>query len=172
MRHVVVGYVHTARYAVRQAVQEEPDSMSKSASTWAQLILLTGLLSGCAILHATQVGDVDSQIVMNGERFEIKLTEMGVDLEEVAEFGNELGRMANRDKEAEGVMDLMKMANSGPKTGYPVFDVKYSDGLMDKIKAACPSGKVSGLTSVRETADYGMVSGEIVKLVGYCAKGD
>ena len=146
--------------------------MSKTASTWAQLILLTGLLSGCAILHATQVGDVDSQIVMNGERFEIKLAEMGVDLEEVAEFGNELGRMANRDKEAEGVMDLMKMANSGPKTGYPVFDVKYSDGLMDKIKAACPSGKVSGLTSVRETADYGMVSGEIVKLVGYCAKGE
>ena len=115
---------------------------------------------------------MDSQIVMNGERFEIKLTEMGVDLEEVAEFGNDLGRMTKRDKETEGAMDLMKMANSGPKTGYPVFDVKYSDGLMDKIKAACPSGKVSGLTSVRETADYGMVSGEIVKLVGYCAKGD
>lgn len=155
----------------RQVCTQEHDLKTRTLTAGFK-VLTIGLLAGCATLHSAQVGDVDSQTVLTGERFEIKLVELGVDIEEVGEIARDLSKYTKREDEADTVVDLIKMANSGPSTGYPVFDVKYSDSLIDKLKSACPSGKVSGLTSVRETADYGLVSGEIVKLIGYCAKGE
>ena len=55
----------------------------------------------------------------------------------------------------------------GPKTGNPVFDDTYSDALAEML-LKCPSGQISGLVSVRESAHYPIVSGEVIKLVGYC----
>lgn len=136
------------------------------------LLCAMALGPGCAVLHSAQVGDIDSQTVMEGKRFEIRLAELGVDLEEVGKLANNAGKSLKREEETNAVVEIIKMSNMGPSTGYPVFDVAYSDALIDRIKEACPSGRVSGLVSVRESADYGLVSGEIVKLIGYCAKGE
>ena len=57
---------------------------------------------------------------------------------------------------------------TGPKTGKPVFTEKYSDKIIHELRTECPSGRITGLTMVRETAEYPVVSGEIVKVVGYC----
>jgi hypothetical protein len=131
-----------------------------------------GLGQGCAVLHSAQLGDIDAQIVMEGKRFEIKIAELGVDIEGMADLAKDLGKSTRRAEETNTAADLIRMSNMGPKTGYQVFRVDYSDALIDRIKEACPSGRVSGLVSVRESASYGLVSGEIVKLIGYCAEGE
>jgi hypothetical protein len=136
------------------------------------LLLAMGLGQGCAVLHSAQVGDIDAQIVMEGKRFEIKIAEIGVDIEGMGELAKDLSKSTKREEETNTVVDLIKMSNMGPSTGYPVFRVDYSDTLIERIKEACPSGRVSGLISVRETASYGLLSGEIVKLIGYCAEGE
>jgi len=126
---------------------------------------------GCAVLHSAQVGDIDSQTVLNGKRFEIKMVEVGVDIDGTSDFASDIGGRYGREKETDAIGDGVKISNLGPTTGNPVFRVDYSDALIERIKWECPSGKVSGLMSVRETAKYGLVSGEYVTLVGYCEKG-
>ena len=66
------------------------------------------------------------------------------------------------------VGDIIALFQMGPKTGKPVFTPKYSDQIIHELRTTCPSGRITGLTMVRETADYPVVSGEIVKVVGYC----
>jgi hypothetical protein len=129
------------------------------------------LVQGCAVLHSAQVGDIDSQTVMNGKRFEIKLVEVGVDIDGARDLASDIGKSYGRQKETDTVGDAIQISNLGPTTGNPVFRVDYSDHLIERIKWECPSGKVSGLISVRETSKYGLVSGEYVKLIGYCERG-
>lgn len=136
------------------------------------LLLAMGLGQGCAVLHSAQVGDIDAQIVMEGKRFEIRIAELGVDIEGMGDFAKDVGKSTKREEETNTVVDIIKMSNMGPRTGFPVFRVDYSDALIERIKEACPSGQVSGLVSMRESASYGLVSGEIVKLIGYCAEGE
>jgi len=45
---------------------------------------------------------------------------------------------------------------------------ELANKVMDYIYAECPTGKMTGLTSVREAKAFGAVSGEIVRLSGYC----
>ena len=142
---------------------------------WA-LLIAVGLSTGCAALHSVQLGEIDSQTVMQGEKFVINLTEIGLDTDDAvglvaAVTGESKHGQLHQNEKVESVGEIIKLFQIGPRTGYPVFRAGYSDGLMAKIKAKCPSGRVSGLISVRESADYGIVSGEIVKLIGYCAKG-
>ena len=40
--------------------------------------------------------------------------------------------------------------------------------MIAMLKAECPSGKLTGLMSVRESRKYPVISGEIVKVTGYC----
>jgi len=52
-----------------------------------QLGLVLSLLipgSGCVFLHSAQMGDVDSKVVLEGERFEIRISEQGFNLQEGA----------------------------------------------------------------------------------------
>ena len=74
-------------------------------------------------------------------------------------------------KQVGAVQDIVKMFQMGPRTGNPVFDDAYSDRLITLLQRQCPSGRISGLISIREAAKYPVVSGELVKLVGYCLRG-
>ena len=133
-------------------------------------LTVVGLLSpGCAVLHHAQVGEIDSKVVLTGEYFEIKMSEVGYDVGEIVEVAEALTR-SKGDEDEGSIADIIELFQMGPKTGNPVFDDAYADPLFDRILRTCPSGRVSGLMSIRETADYGMISGEIVKLTGYCAK--
>ena len=124
------------------------------------LILSALSLGGCAVLHSTQLGEIDSQAVLEGERFEIYISELGVDMQEL--FDN--------DSEEEGSLgDLIALFQMGPKTGNPVFVEDYSDIMHTWLAQECPSGQITGLMALRESANYDVISGEIVRLVGYCA---
>ena len=132
--------------------------------------LVTGLmvcLLGCSSLHSTQVGNIDSQTVLNGKRFEILLSETGVNLKEAAEIVTAVAG-ADKGKEAGVISDIIALFQMGPRTGNPVFDDAFSDDLMTRLRFRCPSGRITGLNSIREATKYPVISGEIIKLTGFC----
>ena len=128
------------------------------------------MLNACAIMHHTQVGEVDSKVVLEGRRFELLVSEMGYNFKEAADIGQALTKhQGTKDQigDAQAILSLFQM---GPRTGNHVFSDEFADVIFSALKKECPSGKYSGLTSVRETAKYPVVSGEIVKIIGYCQK--
>ena len=131
-------------------------------------LCLSLLSSGCVFLHSAQVGEVDSEVVLQGERFEIRLSEIGFNLEEGTQIAQSIARSGGKSDTLRTISDIIALFQMGPRTGNPVFRDDYSDDLITQIKLRCPSGRISGLTSIRETAKYPVVSGEIVKLIGYC----
>ncbi len=128
------------------------------------------LLGGCTVLHHAQVGEVDSEIVMRGQRFEVLVSALGVDVDRAADLAKAFARTEEAESNIDGVRDIVNSFQMGPKTGNVVFDDTFADGVFEKIRASCPSGRVSGLVAIRETADYDLVSGEFVKITGYCQK--
>lgn len=132
------------------------------------IIFCVLILSGCAVVHHVQVGDIDDR--NNSEQFEILVSETGINLVGVAHLAALASRNhASRDKYGK-LADYIKIFQMGPSTGLGVFDEKYAEKLLALILHKCPSGKVSGITSIREMSKYPFVSGEIVKVVGYCQK--
>lgn len=132
------------------------------------------IISGCAALHSAQVGDIDSRAVLEGKPFDIKLSNVGFNVEEAASIAAAIAEGAGSGEGADAIStvgDIIELFQMGPKTGNPVFKVDYSDEMSTKLIAACPSGRITGLMAVRETAKYPALSGEIVRLTGYCIEG-
>ncbi len=136
-----------------------------------QFLVLTGLtlaISGCAILHHHQIGEVDSNIVQKGRKFEILLSETGFSVNEAGAILKSTTQSKQSRKDIGQAQAIIEMFQMGPRTGNPVFTDQFADNLVDRVLEKCPSAKVSGLASTRETAKYPVVSGEIVKVSGYC----
>lgn len=123
---------------------------------------------GCMKLHAVQVGEIESSAVLNGERFEIKLSAIGFSTKELGEIAGMAASSQKGRETSESISSLIELFQQGPRTGEPVVDPRFADRLHRKILDRCPSGDVSGLMTIRETADYPGLTGEIVKVVGYC----
>lgn len=128
-------------------------------------------LGGCAFLHQYQLDSVDSDLVLKGKKVEIIVSETGVNLQEATN----VAKLFTRDQKTQGDMqkinDVISMFQMGPRTGNMVFDEKYADAVLKALETQCPSGRLSSVASIRETAKYPVVSGEIVKVVGYCKEG-
>lgn len=145
-------------------VFQVPSSVA-ATSRWMALSLMTG----CAVLHSVQLGEIDSNVVQEGRRFEIKVNERGFDVEGMLALAEEIATQP-KGSESSVLADIYALSNMGPRTGLPVYNDEYSDGIIDRLRKECPSGQISGLMSIRESAEYAVISGEIVKIVGYCAK--
>ena len=126
-------------------------------------------MTGCAVLHSVQLGEIDSSVVLEGRRFEIKVNELGFDVEQVLAVAEAIATQSDGSDSI--LADIYALSNMGPRTGTPVYNPEYSDGIIDSLRKECPSGQISGLMSIRESIDFDVISGEFVKLVGYCAKG-
>ena len=126
------------------------------------------LSTGCSIMHHAQLSEVDSKIVLNGKRFEILVSEIGVNFKEIGNLAQGLTRHGKTGRDMKKLQQAISMFQMGPRTGNHIFDDKYADKIFRLLKQKCPSGKMSGLNSIRETAKYPLVSGEIVKITGYC----
>lgn len=132
------------------------------------ICILIILNSGCAILHHVQVGEIDNRAGVVAVPFEVKVSETGVDMGDVKNIarafntkgGNDGGRLA----------EAVQYFQMGPKTGAPVYSDKYAEKMIYMIHQQCKDGKVTGLMSVRETRKYPVISGEIVKVTGYCLR--
>jgi len=125
--------------------------------------------SGCAVMHHTQIGEVDSSVVLDGKRFEIVVSEVGVSFREAGSIAKALARDQAAKSAVSTINNIISLFQMGPRTGNPVFADDYADEIFRLIREKC-SGKISGLISVRESAKYPVVSGEIVKIIGYCQK--
>ncbi|MGB0638119.1 MAG: hypothetical protein ACPGTU_02230 [Myxococcota bacterium] len=135
--------------------------------------MMIGTLTGCAVMHSVQLGEIDSNIVLEGKRFEINVSQLGLDVEQAASIAEAVAVVAASPETGEAIglaQDIGALFQWGPKTGAPVFRDDYSDGIIDLIRLECPSGQISGLRSVRESVDYSVIAGEVVKIVGYCGK--
>lgn len=133
---------------------------------WLTFVLL-GL--GCAQLHHVQVGEIESSADFVSAPFEIKVSEFGIDIGEIKSASKVLMNKQSSDK-ANEALTALQYFQMGPHTGAGVYSIAYVDHLENKIREMCPSGRITGLMSIRETAEYPIVKGEIVKIKGFCLK--
>ena len=132
------------------------------------LCLVIGILiCGCAQLHHVQYGEIYSPQGYVKKPFDIKMSETGVNIKEIGAISKAV--LNNRSGDNLGkAAEALSLFQMGPRTGNPVYSKDYTKNLAQLIYEKCPSGNVSGLYSVRETRKYPVVSGEIVKITGYC----
>lgn len=124
------------------------------------------LIQQCAFLHHIQIGEVDNRSGSQMRPFDIKVSEMGINIEEAGRIVDGLSKKnSNQGGDIASMIGLFQM---GPHTGNGVFDLKYARKLIYAIHEKCPSGRVTGLSSIREMRKYPVISGEIVKITGYC----
>lgn len=125
--------------------------------------------SGCAILHHVQVGQIDNRDANSAWiPFEVMVSEMGVSAEEVGSLAKSAN--ANGNNAVADVAAIVSLFQQGPRTGKPVYNASYAEKVVYMIHEKCPSGRVTGLMSVREMREYPVISGEIVKISGFCLR--
>ncbi len=133
------------------------------------LLALAFLSSSCAVLHHVQVGNIDNRATDVAIPFEILMSEMGVSTEEIGALANAASSSGKSD--AGNLAAIISLFQVGPKTGVQVYNERYAERLVYEIHQKCPTGRVTGLMSIREMRKYPVISGEIVKVTGYCLKG-
>ena len=125
------------------------------------------LVSGCAILHHVQLGQIDNRDSQVQIPFEILMSEIGVSTEEIAGMARLAGSGNDNLANLAAIVGLFQL---GPRTGNPTYVPRYAEKLVYEIYQKCPTGTVTGLMSIREMRKYPAVSGEIVKVTGFCRK--
>jgi len=125
-------------------------------------VILVPLL-GCATLHHAQVDEIDAS---HGHLTPFTLTadEIGINTENTGRAASAV----SRSEKPSQVAAIVALFQFGPKTGNPVLNDDFADGLAEEILSRCPSGRVTGLVSTRETRDYNVASQERVTIRGYC----
>ena len=125
------------------------------------------LVGGCSQLHHVHIGDIDqSQGTLTP--FTITVNELGFDAAKATEIAAGAAKSASTSEDLELVAFILAMSNFGPKTGNPVYNDAYADEVLMEVIKACPSKKMTGLTSIREATNVGPVSGEVVRIKGFC----
>lgn len=133
------------------------------------------LLAGCASLYQVEIGNIDNTHgPMN--RVEVKSSETGVDVSQASSMANTISRSRTVHEVSNTVSSVWQLISYGPRTGNVTFSDSYADGLETKLLSSCPSHRLTGVTSIRESNHYPVISGEMVRLIGYCipdrAEGD
>ncbi len=131
------------------------------------LLSVTAAIS-CAQLHHVQLGEIQSHPNYVMKPFDIKISETGINLQEAADIAKVFTNSESTRQQADDIAGLIGLFQMGPVTGNPVYVKDYAKNLLQVIYDKCPSGRVTGLSSIRETRKYPVVSGEIVKVTGYC----
>ncbi len=126
-------------------------------------------LCSCAQLHHVQISDIDNT-KPNLKKVEVKASETGLDVGEAMQITKAIGRNSRKvQNNSSAISNIWDLITYGPRTGNVVFDDDYADELAGQLENSCPSKKVTGVMSIRESNKYPVISGEIVRLVGYCA---
>jgi hypothetical protein len=137
------------------------------------LIVVHLLYSNCAIPHRYTIGDLDATNAPK-KHFKILVSERGYNFESgitVVQAGLlSANQSANMEaaRDLEFVKILITLSTMGPVTGRKTFNSNYANDLSDIIYQHCRSGKIINLQSIRESAVYPVVSGEIARIEGDC----
>ena len=134
-------------------------------------ILLLTLLSSCAYVHHTQVGEIKYNPNYDAIPFEILVSQTGFNIQEAGAIGKAVLQDKNAGENLQTIAAIISLFQMGPTTGNPVWTSDtYADKVYLGLYEKCPSGQITGLTSIREMNKYPVVSGEIVKVTGFCLK--
>jgi len=127
------------------------------------LLAIAPFAAGCASLHHAQLDEIDAQ---SGHLrpFEIHVSDTGVNTKAIGTVAS----VAMRSSKPSQIASVVALFQFGPKTGEVVFDDKFADSIAQRILDACPSARVTGLVSTRESTNYYAVSGEYVTVRGFC----
>lgn len=130
------------------------------------VISLILICSGCARLDHFQISDIDQS---QGELkpISVKVSETGFDASETVAIASAFSSGSTQSG-LEEVALILALINLGPSTGNPVYSDQYAENLLIQLREQCPSGKMTGIRSVREGLSYGPVSGEVVRLDADC----
>lgn len=120
-------------------------------------------------MHSVQIGEIESSPDWVSTPFEVKVSEFGIDLNDVKSSGRILMDKNSSDR-ANDALSIIQSFQMGPRTGAGVYSIRYVDHLENKVREQCPSGRITGLMSIRETAEYPVIKGEIIKIKGFCLK--
>ena len=120
-------------------------------------------LVGCATLHRAQLDEIDAT-QGHLRAFEIHVSETGISTKAIGAIAS----VATRSSRPSQIANIVSLFEFGPKTGEVVFDDKFADNVAEEILARCPSARVTGVMSVRESTSYFAVSGEYVTIRGFC----
>lgn len=136
-----------------------------------RFIALGFILQGCAYVHHTQVGEIQSSAAYVPVPFEILVSQTGFNLQEAGAIGKAAMYDQNAGNNLQTLTAIIGLFQMGPRTGAPVYTSdSYADIIYQGLYEKCPSGQITGLQSTREMNKYPVVSGEIVKIRGICLK--
>jgi hypothetical protein len=127
-------------------------------------------LSACAQLHHIQLSDIDNRKDSTLQPVDVKVSETGVNLHEAVDIQRAVLKDNKTADTAGKIAEMVALFQMGPRTGNPVYSPKYAEGIGRMLYKECPSGRLTGLMSIREARKYPVISGEIVKVTGYCMK--
>ena len=134
-------------------------------------LLLLLLLTSCAYVHHIQVGEIRRNPNYDEIPFEILVSQTGFNLQEAGAIAGAVIQDKNAGENIQAIAAIIGLFQMGPRTGEPVWTSDtYADKVYLGLYEKCPSGQITGLTSVREMNKYPVVSGEIVKVTGFCLK--
>jgi hypothetical protein len=139
------------------------------ARTHLLAVLCVFFNSACAALYKVQLSDLTN--ISGGKRVSVKVSEMTVDFGEASRLAKELGQSAG----SKGLGSLGNAAGNyeaffqfGPRTGTPVFNEFYARDVPERLAAECKAGYLTNITSIRESRDYPLIKGQIVRIDASC----
>ena len=132
--------------------------------------VLCASISGCAILHHVQLSDLDTRSQFTMVPIEVKVSETGVDLGDVSAISKGVLKNSGDQQAVGDALAILQSFQMGPRTGPPVYSDKYAEKIIYQLHTQCPSGKITGVQSTRETRRYPVITGEIVKITGFCLR--
>lgn len=124
-------------------------------------------ITGCARLHSVQISDINNSRG-NLARFDIKTSETGVNVSEGAHLAGAVSGSKSFQQGTKAVSQMWALITYGPRIGEVTFSDTYADDLQFKLPTYCSSGRIAGVMTIRETNKYPVISGEIVRVIGYC----
>ena len=123
-------------------------------------------LGSCTELHHAQIGEIDTRPGYFRERFEIKVSESGVDIKQ-SDRGARKIYSRPRDS-SNDIMRILGYLQMGPRTGAPVFSSTYARDSYALLRKACSRGWPTNLVIVRESRSDPVIGGEIIHILGEC----
>lgn len=134
-------------------------------------VLCLFLSSGCAVLYKVQLSDLDG--TARGRPVSVKVSESTVDFGEASSIAKNLGRSSgSRGMQGmgKGLETYQTLFQFGPRTGAPVFNEFYAREVPESLAAACKGGYLTNVTSIRESRDYPVVKGQIIRIDASCVQ--
>lgn len=125
-------------------------------------------LTSCSVIHQSEIGDQDFTIKNDAVTFEVMVNEVGFSVEEAGALADAVLRNQHDSEMVRNIKAIISLFQMGPRTGNPVFTDKYADALASKVYEECPNGTIHNLQILRETNKYPVISGEIIRVTGYC----